>query len=129
MSFSFMVNFRTTVDENGSMTWTVTQDKISILYYSNNENINLENIFSLLNNSARTYEHDIQVWKLRFTMQVSDSEHWNYDYFKRIQIICRNDFYFFSFIINNNIGFSKSFLFIMIMSWLFIAFSKYIKII
>ena len=95
MSFNFMVNFRTTVDVSGGMTWTVTQDKISILYYFNNENINLENILSLLNNSARTYGLDIQVWELRFTMQVSDSEHWNYDYFKKIEFISRNDFLFF----------------------------------
>ena len=32
MSFNFLFNFWTTVDEIGSMTWTVTNDKISILY-------------------------------------------------------------------------------------------------
>ena len=32
MSFNSLVNFWTTVDENGSITWTVTDDKISILY-------------------------------------------------------------------------------------------------
>ena len=58
MSFKFMVNFWTTVDENGSMTLTVTQEKISISYYFNDGNINLENILSLLSNFARTYELD-----------------------------------------------------------------------
>ena len=32
-----MVNFWATVDKNGSMTWTVTEDKISILCYFNDE--------------------------------------------------------------------------------------------
>ena len=41
MTYNFLVNFWTTVDENGSMTWTVTDDKISILYYFNNKNINM----------------------------------------------------------------------------------------
>ena len=89
MSFNFIVNFWTTVDENGSMSCTVTEDKISILYYFNDENIDLENILSLLNNFAFTYGLDAQDWKLPFTMTVSNSEHWNYDYFKRIEFICR----------------------------------------
>ena len=84
-----MVNFWTTVDENGSMTLSVTRDKISILYYFNHENINLENILSVLNVFARTYGLDSQGWKLLFTMQVSNSEDWNHDYFKRIEFICR----------------------------------------
>ena len=48
MPFNFMVNFWTTVDENGTMTWTVNEDKISTLYYFNDENMDLENILSLL---------------------------------------------------------------------------------
>ena len=51
MSFSLLVNFCTTVDENGSMTWTVTEYEISILYYFNNENIDLKNLrFKKVNN-------------------------------------------------------------------------------
>ena len=89
MSFNFMVNFWTTVDENGSMTWNVTQDKVSILYYFNDENIDLQNILSLLNDFASTYGLDTQGWKLPFTMQVSNCKHWNYDYFKRIEFVSR----------------------------------------
>ena len=37
------------------MTWNVTRDKISILYYFNDENIDLEQMLSLLNNFAETY--------------------------------------------------------------------------
>ena len=84
-----MINFWTTVDENGSMTWNVTQDKISILYYFTDENIDLQNILSVLNDFVRTYSIDTQGWKLPFTMQVLNSEHWNYDYFKRIEFIRR----------------------------------------
>ena len=60
MPFNFMVNFWTTVDENGTMTWTVTEDKISTLYYFNDENFFLENILFLLNNVAFTYRLDAQ---------------------------------------------------------------------
>ena len=89
MSFNYMVNFWTTEDENGSVIWTATQDKISILYYFNDENIDLESILSLLNNFAITYILDTQGWKLPFTITVSNSEHWSYDYFERIEFICR----------------------------------------
>ena len=75
LSFNFLVNLWTTVDKNGSMTWTVTKNKISILYYFNDETTDLENILSLLNTFARTYGLDSQSWKLSFTMQVSNSEH------------------------------------------------------
>ena len=49
MSFNFLIDFLHTVDENGSMTWSVSDEKISILYYFNRENINLEYIVLLLN--------------------------------------------------------------------------------
>ena len=77
MSFNPMVNFWATVDKNGSITWTVTKDKISILYYFNDENIDHENILSLLNNFAFTYGLDTQGWKRPFKMTVSNSEHRN----------------------------------------------------
>ena len=96
MSFNFFVNFWTVVDENGSMTWTVTEGKIFILYYFNDEKkYRLENILSLLNSFAFTYGPDAQGWKLPLTMTVSNSEHWNYDYFKRIKFACRKLFFLF----------------------------------
>lgn len=51
ISFNLLVNFWTTVDENGSMISTVTEYEISILYYFNDENIDLENLgFKRVNN-------------------------------------------------------------------------------
>ena len=47
MSFNFLFNFWTTADENGSMKWNVAHDKISILYYSNDENVAGTNAFSV----------------------------------------------------------------------------------
>ena len=44
MSFNFLINLETTVDGNVSVTWTVMEGKISILYYFNDENIDLENL-------------------------------------------------------------------------------------
>ena len=96
--------------KNGSMTWSMTQDKISILYYFNDENINLENILSFLSTFARTYGLDSEGWKLPFTMPVSNSEHRNYDYFKRIEFICKKlFFYFFSFLLINNAKLQRDF--------------------
>ena len=92
MSFNFMVNFWTMLDQNGSMTWTMTQDKISISYYFNHEIIDLTHTISmikLLKNFARTYRLYTQGRKLPFTMTVSNSKRWKYDYIKRTEFICR----------------------------------------
>ena len=79
MLFIFLVNVWTKADKNGSMTWNITRDKISILYYFNDENIDLGKMLFLLNEFAKTYGLDSQGWKLPITMNVSDSEHWNCD--------------------------------------------------
>ena len=89
MTFNFMVNFWCTVDENGSITWTVSNDEISILYYFNDENIDLQKILSLLNEFVEAYGLQQHGWKLSFHMQVSNSETWNNDYYKPIEFICR----------------------------------------
>ena len=39
--FNLFVNFWHTTDKNGSMTWSIQNNKISILYYFNDENIDL----------------------------------------------------------------------------------------
>ena len=68
MSFNFLDNFWTTVDENGSMTWTVTDDEISILYHFSDENIDLEKIILFLNTSAEAYGLSFRRWKLPTVM-------------------------------------------------------------
>ena len=95
LSFNFLVNFWTTADENGWMTWNVTYDKISLLYSFNDENIDLEQMISLLNNFAETYGFHIRSCKLLLVMQVSNSGHWNYDYFKKVEFILRRWFLLF----------------------------------
>ena len=54
MLFNFLVNFWIEADGSGSITWNVTRDKISILHYFNDENINLEKMLFLLNEFAKT---------------------------------------------------------------------------
>ena len=68
MTFNFMMNFWHTVDKNWSMTWTVSNNKIAILYYFNEENIDLEKILSLFNEFAKTYGLWQLGWKLPFSM-------------------------------------------------------------
>ena len=46
-------------------------------------------MLSLLNNFAETYGLYTRGWKLPFVMQVSNSEHWNYDYFKGVKFVIR----------------------------------------
>ena len=58
MAFNFLVTFWQAVDENGSMDWSVSEDKISILYYFNNENINFQKILQSLNSCLQTYGLD-----------------------------------------------------------------------
>ena len=86
-TFNFLVNFWRTIEENGSMTWTISEDKISILYYFNDGNTDLQNILDLLNSLGDSYGLAPRGWKLPFRMQVSDSQSWNGDYFKRIESI------------------------------------------
>ena len=89
MLFNFLIDFWTMGDKNSIMMQGVSRNNISILYYFNDENIDLEIIFSVLNDSAQTYMLHFQGWKLPFTMTVSDSEDWNYDYFNRIEFVCK----------------------------------------
>ena len=94
MTFNFVLNFWRTVDENGSMTWTVSNDEISILYYFNDEKIDVQKILSLHNEFVEAYGLWQHGWKLPFHMQVSNSETWHNDYFKRISV--ENDLFAFS---------------------------------
>ena len=83
------MNFWRTIDENGSMTWTKSEKEIPILYYFNDENIDLQKIIDLLNRLGDGHHLDERGWKLPFEMQVSDSESWNCDYCKRIKFIVK----------------------------------------
>ena len=83
LEFNLFVNFWRTVEENVSMTWSIVDDNISILYYFNGENIDLEKILGLLNRLSYAYE--LERWNLPLTMQKSNSEGWNYGYYKRVE--------------------------------------------
>ena len=74
MSFNFFIRFWHPVDENGSMTWLATSNKLSILYYFNIENLDLDYLLSLLNTFAREARFNRQDWKLPFTMNVTNAE-------------------------------------------------------
>ena len=89
MSINFFVDFWTNIDENGSMTWWVTRNKILILDYFNDENTGLEKLLSVLNCFAVKHGLNTRGWKLPFIMEVLKSEDWNYDYYKRIEFDCR----------------------------------------
>ena len=84
-----MVNFWNTGDENGSMTWTFRDQKIFVLHYFNNKNIDLEKILPLLDSMSEAYGCGFTRKELPFVMQVSNSEHWNYDYFKKVEFVVK----------------------------------------
>ena len=81
-AFNFIVNFWRTINENGSMTWTISDNQISILYYFNDENLDLQKNLYALNSYVSSFGVAEGGWKLTFKMQVSDSETWSKDYFK-----------------------------------------------
>ena len=60
--FNFFIPFWRSVDENSSMTWSATSNKLSILYYFNSED--LDYLLSLLNAFARDARLDREGWKL-----------------------------------------------------------------
>ena len=81
IEFDLFVAFWRTVDENGSIMWRILNNKILILYCFNDENVNLENMLTLLNCFAREYRIETNGyriktngWKLPFEMQKSDSK-------------------------------------------------------
>ena len=76
-AFNFIVNFWRKIDENGSMTWKISDNHISIFYYFNDENLDLQNFLDVLNFYASSFGLAQRGWKLPFTMQVSDSGTWN----------------------------------------------------
>ena len=88
--FNFLFDFWRSTDKNDSMTWTVYANKISILYYFNDENINLEYILSTLNNFAPEQNLGRFGWKLPFRMQELDAEGWNRDFFKLVEFIVKS---------------------------------------
>ena len=94
IAFNFIVNILRTTEENGSMSWTISDNQISILYYFNNENLDLQKILDVLNSYASRFALAQRGWKLPFKMQVSDSETWNRDYFKRIEFFIRRQCFF-----------------------------------
>lgn len=86
MRFNCFIQFWRSVDENGSMTWSATSDKLSILYYFNIEILDLNYLLSLLNAFACEVRLDRQGWKLPFKMNATNAEPWiNNDYLKRIE--------------------------------------------
>ena len=85
--FDLLVAFWCTIDDNSSMTWRILNNEISILYYFNDENVNLKNMLTLLNYFAREYGLERQGQKLPLKMQKSNSKSWNYDYFKRVEFV------------------------------------------
>ena len=92
--FNFLVNFWKTIDENGSMMWIISENKISILYYFNDENTNLHKILVLLNSLGDGYGLAQRGWKLPFRMQVAwlwvvdpGLKHLFRDYQKRVEFL------------------------------------------
>ena len=59
------------------------------------DNIDLEQILSLLNNVHETYGLHIRSWKLPFVLQVSNSEHWNYDFLRVLNLLLEDNFLLF----------------------------------
>ena len=54
------------IDENGSMIWRVYPNKLSILYYFNDENIDLEKTLKFFSENTRDFNLDQIGWKLPF---------------------------------------------------------------
>ena len=90
MNFNFFIDFWHTINENSSMTWSVSDKKILLLYYFNSKNIDLEDILLLLNVFGCQQRLSRMGWKLLFKMQNSNSETWNYEFFKRIEFYVKN---------------------------------------
>ena len=89
MNLTFLPTFGEPLKKMARFTWTVSDNEISILYYFNDENINLQNILKLLNSFASSFGLDQRGWQLPFTMQTSDLETWSRNCYKRVEFVVR----------------------------------------
>ena len=92
-ALNFLVNFWKTIDENGSMTWTNSDNHISILFLFINYSLNLQKFLNVLNSYVSSFGLAQRGRKLSFKMQVSDWETWNRDYFEIIEFVVRKWFF------------------------------------
>ena len=67
-------------DKNGSSTWCKSNDKFSIFYYHNDDEIDLKRKLNCLNLIANKFEISKKSWKLPFCMEKTIAEKWNYDF-------------------------------------------------
>ena len=88
-----MVSTWKRTDENGSINWRVYSNKLSVFFYFNVENIDLDELLKHFNDNSREFNLPSAGWKLPFKMQKSDAEGWNYDYFKRVETVCCKIFF------------------------------------
>ena len=88
-AFNACIQFFHERDENGSMAWNISDQKISISFYFNDENIDITNINERLNVLAVNFGLLQQDWKLPFIAQKSNSTTWNRAFFKRIELVLK----------------------------------------
>lgn len=72
-------------DEKGSMTWALSDNKVSFLYCFNEENINLGQISGALNVIVINFGLPSNGCKVPFHMQQSNAESWSDDFAKRVE--------------------------------------------
>ena len=76
--YNFLVSTWRSTNENGSMTWRAHSNKLSVLLYFDDENIDLDELLKHFHYNPREFNLPSAGWKLSFKMQKSDVERWNY---------------------------------------------------
>ena len=80
--FNVYYEFFKDCDENHSSTWCISNDKYSISYYYNDDNVNFKEKLNHLNIITNKSELSKKSWRLPFSMKKSFVEQYIYDYKK-----------------------------------------------
>ena len=94
--FSIYYQFFKDCDENGTLNWSVSNNKFPLFHYYNDNNIDLKKKkLNHLNIIANKPELSKKGWKLPFHMEKRNAEKYNYDLKKKVEFVVKKIVFWF----------------------------------
>ena len=92
--FDLCYNFWRQFDILGSMTWDIRHNKITINFYVNDENVDIEVMSYMLSETVRETPRLLENgWQPNFKMTISSPEPWITDYYKKVVFVFKKRFF------------------------------------
>lgn len=83
--FDVFYHFCKEMDNNGSITWTLSESEVEVTYYYNNWNSNLNEILYKLNKITKKVGIRECGWKRTFIMRISNPSYWINDFLGQVK--------------------------------------------